>query len=40
MWVWNFVSAEMSVFESSVLRKMFRPKKEEVEGDWRKLHNE
>jgi hypothetical protein len=23
-----------------VLRKIFGPKKEEVAGDWRKLHNE
>jgi hypothetical protein len=27
------------VFESSVLRK-FRPKKNEIKGDWRKQHNE
>ena len=39
MWVWDLVSAKLSVFESSVLKKIFRPKTEEVEGDWRKLHN-
>jgi hypothetical protein len=29
-----------SVFENSVLRRIFGPKKDEVTGDWRKLHNE
>jgi hypothetical protein len=28
------------VFESRVLRRIFGPKKYEVTGDWRKLHNE
>jgi hypothetical protein len=28
------------VFENRVLRRMFGPKREEVTGDWRKLHNE
>jgi hypothetical protein len=28
------------VFEHSVLRRIFRPKRDEVTGDWRKLHNE
>jgi hypothetical protein len=28
------------VFENSVLRIIFGPKKEEVTGEWRKLHNE
>jgi hypothetical protein len=28
------------VFENRVLRKIFGPKKVEVTGDWRKLHNE
>jgi len=26
--------------ENRVLRRIFRPKREEVEGGWRKLHNE
>jgi hypothetical protein len=26
-------------FDHGVLRKLFRPKREEVTGDWRKLHN-
>jgi hypothetical protein len=28
------------VFENRVLRRMFRPKRDEVTGEWRKLHNE
>jgi len=28
------------VFENRVLRKVFRPKREEVTGEWRRLHNE
>jgi hypothetical protein len=28
------------VFENRVLRKLFGPKRDEVTGDWRKLHNE
>jgi hypothetical protein len=28
------------VFENRVLRRKFGPKKDEVTGDWRKLHNE
>jgi hypothetical protein len=28
------------VFESRVLRKVFGPKRDEVTGEWRKLHNE
>jgi hypothetical protein len=28
------------VFESRVLRRIFRPKREEVAGGWRRLHNE
>jgi hypothetical protein len=30
----------MRVFENRVLRRIFGPKREEVTGDWRKLHNE
>jgi uncharacterized membrane protein len=30
----------LRVFENSVLRRMFGPKRDEVMGDWRKLHNE
>jgi hypothetical protein len=28
------------VFENRVLRRIFRPKREEMAGDWRRLHNE
>jgi hypothetical protein len=28
------------VFENRVLRRVFRPKRDEVTGEWRKLHNE
>jgi hypothetical protein len=28
------------VFENRVLRRIFRPKRDEVIGGWRKLHNE
>jgi hypothetical protein len=30
----------MRVFENRVLRKIFGPKRDEVIGGWRKLHNE
>jgi hypothetical protein len=28
------------VFEKRVLRRIFGPKRDEVSGEWRKLHNE
>jgi hypothetical protein len=28
------------VFENRMLRRIFGPKRDEVTGDWRKLHNE
>ena len=30
----------LRVFENRVLRRVFGPKREEVIGEWRKLHNE
>ena len=30
----------LRVFENRVLRRMFGPKRDEVIGEWRKLHNE
>jgi hypothetical protein len=30
----------LRVFEKSVLRRIFGPKRDEVTGEWRKLHNE
>jgi hypothetical protein len=31
---------KLRVFENRVLRRVFRPKRDEVTGEWRKLHNE
>jgi hypothetical protein len=40
----NFVAhikgCRLGVFENRVLRRIFRPKRGEVTGEWRKLHNE
>jgi hypothetical protein len=30
----------LKVFENGVLRRVFGPKRDEVTGEWRKLHNE
>jgi hypothetical protein len=30
----------LKVFENRVLRRIFEPKRDEVTGEWRKLHNE
>jgi hypothetical protein len=30
----------LRVFENKVLRRIFGPKRDEVRGGWRKLHNE
>ena len=30
----------LRVFENMVLRKIFGPKREELTGEWKKLHNE
>jgi hypothetical protein len=30
----------LGVFENRVLRRVFGPKRDEVTGGWRKLHNE
>jgi hypothetical protein len=30
----------LRVFENSVLRTIFEPKRDKVTGEWRKLHNE
>ena len=30
----------LSVFENRVLRRVFGPKRDEVTGKWKKLHNE
>jgi hypothetical protein len=39
---WSLTSREdrrLRVFENSVLRRIYRPKRDEVIGEWRKLHN-
>ena len=33
-------TALVRVFENRVLRRVFGPKRDEVTGEWRKLHNE
>ena len=40
---WSLLMREecrLRVFEKRVLRRIFGPKKDEVTGEWRKLHNE
>jgi hypothetical protein len=45
VWVWNVVShtkgrTYLTVFENSVLKRIFGAKREVVTGGWRRLHNE
>ena len=40
---WSLILQEerkLRVFESRVLRRIFGPRKDEVTGEWRRLHNE
>jgi hypothetical protein len=40
---WSLTSREehrLRVFENRVLRRIFGPRRDEVTGDWRKMHNE
>jgi hypothetical protein len=40
---WSLTMREehrLRVFENRVLRRKFGPKRDEVTGEWRKLHNE
>jgi hypothetical protein len=40
---WSLTLGEerrLRVFENRVLRKVFGPKRDEVRGEWRKLHNQ
>ena len=40
-WLLTFrVERRLRVFENRVLRRVFGPKRDEVTGEWRKLHNE
>ena len=34
------VEPRLRVFENRVLRRIFGPKRDEIAGKWRKLHNE
>jgi hypothetical protein len=34
------VERRLRVYENRVLKKTFGPKKDEVTGEWRRLHNE
>jgi hypothetical protein len=45
VWVWNLVAhieggTRLRVFENRVLRRIFGPKRDDVMGDWIKLHKE
>ena len=40
---WSLILREerrLRVSENGILRRIFEPKKDEVTGEWRKLHNE
>jgi hypothetical protein len=40
---WSLTSREehrLRVFENRVVRRIFGPKRDDVTGEWRKLHNE
>jgi uncharacterized membrane protein len=40
---WSLILREkhrLKVFEKRVLRRIFGPKRDEVTGEWKKLHNE
>jgi hypothetical protein len=42
-WMIGFIYAvyiQLRVFENRVLSRIFEPKRDEVTGDWRKLHND
>ena len=41
--IWSLILKEecrLSVFENMVLRRIFGPERDEVTGEWRRLHNE
>jgi len=45
VWVRNLVltlreERKLSMFENMVLRRIFRPRRDEVSAEWRRLHNE
>jgi hypothetical protein len=41
--IWSYTlrkKHKLRVFEKMVLRRIFGPKRDEMKGGWRKLHNE
>ena len=34
------VVMKLTVFENKVLRRIFGPRRDEVTGEWRRMHNE
>jgi len=43
LWCWTGIQGcldAVGVFENRVLRRIFKLKRDEVTGEWRKLHNE
>jgi hypothetical protein len=36
----SHIKGRLRVFQNRVLRRLFGPKRDEVTGEWRKLHNE
>ena len=44
LWIGQFLGLEsaslLRVFENMVLRRIFGPRRDEVTGEWRRLHNE
>jgi hypothetical protein len=36
----SHIKGRLRVFENRILRRIFGPKRDEVRGEWRKLHNE
>jgi hypothetical protein len=39
-WIYWLICDRLKVYENRVLRRMFRPKRDKVTGDWRKQHSE
>jgi hypothetical protein len=40
VWVWKLEEQRWRVFGKRVLKRIFGPKREELAGDWRRLHSE
>ena len=36
---WSLTHRKLRVFENRVLRRIFEAKRDEVTGEWRRLHN-